>query len=279
MSRLLITGGTGTVGTLLIDHYLKQTPTPFASIVVFSRDEFKQSELKKRYRGNDRLRFMLGDIRDTPRLIRAMESVTHCVHAAALKQIDAGEYNPDEFVKTNIYGTQNVIDACIQQNVGRLVFISTDKAIEPGCLYGCTKATAEKLVLHARAIAGKHRTTFSVVRMGNIAYSRGSVVPFWKECKAAGMPLPVTDVRMTRYWVDGPELCRVVTAAVNGSEEVYKPAAIAFRLIDLVDAFDHPHTVIGFRPGERLHEKLSETQSSEKPERFMTEMELRKAIE
>lgn len=278
MSRLLITGGTGTVGNLIVEKYLGQVPGAFNAIVVFSRDEFKQWEMKKRYKGNDKLRFMLGDIRDTPRLVRALEGVSHCIHAAALKQIDAGEYNPDEFVKTNINGTQNVIDACIQQNVDRLVFISTDKAIEPGCLYGCTKATAEKLVLHAKAIAGKHRTTFAVVRMGNIAYSRGSVVPFWKECKAAGVPLPVTDLTMTRYWVDGPELCRVVNTAVNGCSELYKPKAIAFKLIDLVDAFDHPHTVIGLRPGERLHEKLSETESSAKPERFMTEQELREAI-
>lgn len=277
MNSILITGATGTVGNLLVDDLLKDKE--FGRIVVYSRDEFKQWEMRRRY-NDDRLRFMLGDIRDAPRLVRALEGITHCVHAAALKQIDSGEYNPDEFVKTNIIGTMNVIDACLHHDVQRMVFISTDKAVEPGCLYGCTKATAEKLVLHAKAFSGNHKTSFAVVRMGNIAFARGSVIPLWKEYRAQGRSLPVTDVHMTRYWVDGPELCRTVFDALTADahEVEFLPKAIAFKLIDLVDAFDCAFHVIGLRPGERLFEKLNPTMTSHEPVRFLSSDELRELI-
>jgi len=275
MSSLLVTGGTGTVGSAVIRHYL--TTKQFDRIAVFSRDEFKQSEMRRSI-SDPRMRYFIGDVRDLPRLRRAMEGVDTVVHAAALKQIDTGASNPIEFVKTNVDGSINVVEAALDNNIRRLVAISTDKAVEPVCLYGASKLCMEGIVLHAKAYAGHRRTTFAVVRMGNIAHSRGSVIPYFDRLAKAGESLPVTDLHMTRYWVSQEHAQGLIACAVDGTDEVYTPAAVAFRLSDLIRAYGCAWHPVGLRDGERLYEKLDTLRSSAKPERWMTVEELRKEI-
>ncbi len=275
MTSLLVTGGCGTVGSAVVDFYLKTDR--FSRIVIFSRDEFKQSEARKRLR-DDRLRFFIGDIRDPARLRRAMEGVDVVVHAAAMKQIDACAYNPAEAVRTNVDGTINVVEAALDANVQRMVAISTDKAVEPVCLYGATKLVGEGVVLHAKAYAGHRRTTFAVCRMGNIAYSRGSVLPYFDALKRRGESLPITSMGMTRYWVSQEEADALIDRAVSGCAEVYTPDPAAFRMSDLVAAYEHPHHIVGLRDQERLFEKLDSERSSASPSRWMTVGELKAAI-
>ncbi len=263
------------MGSAVVDFYLKTDR--FSRIVIFSRDEFKQSEARKRLK-DDRLRFFIGDVRDASRLRRAMVGVHTVVHAAAMKQIDACAYNPAEAVRTNVDGTINVIEAAIDSGVTRVVAISTDKAVEPVCLYGATKLVAEGLVLHAKAYVGHRKTTFAVVRLGNIAYSRGSVLPYFDELKRHGESLPVTDLGMTRYWVSQREACVLIDDAARGWAEVYTPDPAAFRMSDLVKAYDHPYHIVGLRDQERLFEKLDSDRSSASPSRWMTVDELKKEI-
>lgn len=263
------------MGSAVVDFYLKTDR--FSRIVIFSRDEFKQSEARKRLK-DDRLRFFIGDVRDPARLRRAMEGVDVVVHAAAMKQIDACAYNPAEAVRTNVDGTINVVEAALDADVQRMVAISTDKAVEPVCLYGATKLVGEGVVLHAKAYAGRRRTTFAVCRLGNIAYSRGSVLPFFDELKRQGKSLPVTDMRMTRYWVSQDEACALIDEAVNGKGEVYTPDPPAFRMTDLMQAYGCNYHTVGLRDQERLFEKLDSERSSANPSRWMTVEELRKEI-
>lgn len=276
MTSLFVTGGTGTVGSAVVEYALKWTL--YERIVVFSRDEQKQWEMRKRL-DDPRLRFFLGCVRDAGRLRRAMEGIDTVVHAAALKHIDAGSRDPIEFVKTNVDGSVNVIDAALDNNVRRVVAISTDKAVEPTCLYGATKQVMEGLVLHAKAYTGTgRRTTFAVVRLGNIVNSRGSVIPYFNALAKLGKSLPVTDLRMTRYWVEPEQACALVHQAIAGDREIYLPKPVAFRLVDLLLAYDLPYHVNGLRDGEKLHEKLDGERSSEAPERFLSVEELKKAI-
>jgi UDP-N-acetylglucosamine 4,6-dehydratase len=275
MTSLLVTGGTGTVGSAVVRHFLKGDK--FNRIAVFSRDEFKQSEMRKQLK-DDRLRFFLGDVRDQARLRRAMEGVHTVVHAAAMKQIDACAYNPAEAVRTNVDGTMNVIEAALDNDVSRVVGISTDKAVEPVCLYGATKLVGEGLLLHAKAYAGNRRTTFALCRLGNIAYSRGSVLPFFDEMKRRGESLPVTDLRMTRYWVTQEQACALIDEAVSGKGEVYTPDVPAFKMSDLVKAYDCPHHIVGLRDQERLFEKLDSERSSANPSRWMSVEDLRAKV-
>ena len=278
MPSLLVTGGTGTVGSAAVRRYL--TSDRFDRIVVFSHDEMKQTEMRRSL-NDPRLRFFLGDVRDAQRLRRATEGVDTIVHCAALKAIESGETNPIEVVRTNVDGTANVIDAALDNNVRRVVAISTDKAVEPICLYGATKLVMEGLVLHAKAYTG-HRTTFGVVRMGNIAHSRGSVIPYFNALAKLGKSLPVTDLHMTRYWVSQEQACDLIVSAVDGialgGNDVYTPEPVAFRLADLVEAYGLPWHLIGLRPNERPHEKLDADRASFEPSRFMTVGELRKEI-
>lgn len=276
MTSLLVTGGCGTVGSAIVRFYLRSNR--FSRIVIFSRDEYKQA-MARRELNDDRLRFFIGDVRDASRLRRAMENVHTVIHAAAMKQIDACAYNPVEAVRTNVDGTINVIDACLDTDVRRLVFISTDKAVEPVCLYGATKLAGEGLVLHAKAYKGNRLTTFAVARLGNIAHSRGSVLPFFDDLKRRGQSLPVTDLRMTRYWVSQEQACALIDEAVNGTGEVYTPDPPAFRMSDLVEAYGCPYHIVGLRDQERLFEKLDGDRSSANPKRWMTVEELRKEIE
>lgn len=276
MQSLLVTGGTGTIGSAVVSHYL--TTNRFDRIVIFSRDEFKQSEMQRRV-SDTRLRFFIGDIRDRARLTRATEGVDTIVHCAALKQIDSCAYNPVETVRTNVDGSINVMEAALDNNVRRVVAISTDKAVEPCCLYGATKLVAEGVFSHAKAYAGQRRTTFAIVRMGNIAHSRGSVIPYFQRLAREGRSLPVTDPNMTRYWVSQGQAQSLIAEAVDGSGELYTPKAKAFRLRDLVEAFGCPWHVVGLRDQERMYEKLDATQCSNAPDTWMTVDELRQEIQ
>lgn len=257
-ASILITGGTGSLGKSLIKHLLKDTDA--RRIIIFSRDELKQQILRNEYNDNDRLRFFLGDIRDQQRLMRAMHGVDYVFHAAALKQVDTGEYNPMEFIKTNVMGSSNVIEASLDANVKRVVALSTDKASSPINLYGATKLTADKLFIAANTYGSSYGTKFSVVRYGNVMGSRGSVIPFFLEKSQRGEALPITDKRMTRFWISIEEATRFVTNALVDMHggELYVPRIPSFRITDLAHVISpESETIeIGLRPGEKLHEEM-----------------------
>lgn len=257
-SSFLITGGTGSFGKAFIEYALEHLSPK--KIVIFSRDELKQYELRNRFNNDSRLRFFLGDIRDQHRLMRAMHGIDYVVHAAALKQVDTAEYNPFEYVQTNIVGSQNVIEAAIDSGVKKIVALSTDKASSPLNLYGATKLAADKLFQSANHYAAGYETRFSVVRYGNVMGSRGSVIPFFKELASRGESLPITDERMTRFWITLPQAVQFVVDSfeemVGG--ELYVPRIPSMRIMDLVEAVapgSKTHTV-GIRPGEKLHEEM-----------------------
>lgn len=257
-SSVLITGGTGSLGKSLVEYLLKETKV--RRIVVFSRDELKQHHLRIQFQDDPRLRWFLGDIRDLDRLKRAFHGVDYVIHAAALKQVDTAEYNPIEFVKTNVLGSQNVIDASIDAGVKRVVALSTDKASSPINLYGATKLTADKLFVAANNYSFAYGTTFSVVRYGNVMGSRGSVIPFFREIAAQGKPLPITDFRMTRFWISIESAVKFVVDSLEimTGGELYVPKIPSMKIIDLARAVA-PHAKleeIGMRPGEKLHEEM-----------------------
>lgn len=257
-SSVLITGGTGSLGKALIDFLLKETKV--RRIAIFSRDELKQHHLRIALGDDPRLRWFLGDIRDLDRLKRALHGVDYVIHAAALKQVDTGEYNPMEFVKTNVLGSQNVIDASIEAGVKRLVALSTDKASSPINLYGATKLTADKLFIAANNYSFAYGTTFSVVRYGNVMGSRGSVIPFFQDLAARGKPLPITDLRMTRFWISIESAVRFVIDSLEmmAGGELYVPKIPSMKIVDLAHAVDSEAKLeeIGMRPGEKLHEEM-----------------------
>jgi UDP-N-acetylglucosamine 4,6-dehydratase len=263
MSRLdgasvLITGGTGSLGGALVEYLLKETKV--RRIAVFSRDELKQHHLRIQFHDNPRLRWFLGDVRDLDRLKRAFHGVDYVIHTAALKQVDTGEYNPMEFIKTNVLGSQNVIDASIDAGVKRVVALSTDKASSPINLYGATKLTADKLFVAANNYSLAYGTTFSVVRYGNVMGSRGSVIPFFREIAAEGKPLPITDLRMTRFWISIESAIKFVIDSIEmmAGGELYVPRIPSMKIVDLANAVA-PGAIleeIGMRPGEKLHEEM-----------------------
>lgn len=257
-SSILITGGTGSFGKAFVRYALDHLEPE--RIAILSRDELKQYEMKAAFESDRRLRWFLGDIRDRDRLHRAMRGIDYVVHAAALKQVDTAEYNPFEFVKTNVLGSQNVIDACIDQGVKKVVALSTDKASSPINLYGATKLTADKLFIAANNYAHDHATAMAVVRYGNVMGSRGSVVPLFRAKVEAGEPLPITDPRMTRFWITLEQAVRFVVDSfdrMNGGE-LYVPRIPSMRLMDLVEAIapGQPTYETGIRPGEKLHEEM-----------------------
>ena len=257
-SSVLITGGTGSLGKSLIEHLLRETKV--RRVAVFSRDELKQQHLRIQFKDDPRLRWFLGDVRDLDRLKRAFHGVDYVIHAAALKQVDTGEYNPMEFIKTNVLGSQNVIDASIDAGVKRLVALSTDKASSPINLYGATKLTADKLFVAANNYSFTYGTTFSVVRYGNVMGSRGSVIPFFREIAAQGKPLPITDLRMTRFWISIESAVKFVIDSLEMMKggELYVPRIPSMKIVDLANAVA-PGTrleEIGMRPGEKLHEEM-----------------------
>lgn len=259
---VLITGGTGSFGQKLARKLLKDSPC--GRVIIFSRDECKQWQL----RGSDeifqdeRTRFFLGDVRDVDRLRRAFRGVDYVVHAAALKQVPAAEYNPSEFVKTNVNGAQNVIDAAIDCGVQKVIALSTDKAVNPINLYGATKLCSDKLFVHGNAYVGPSgHPRFAVVRYGNVLGSRGSIIPLWRSMVEEGRKsLPITDSRMTRFWITLDQAVQFVldgfTRMVGG--EIFVPKLPSMSIADLAEAIapDIPKEVIGIREGEKLHELM-----------------------
>jgi len=257
-SSILVTGGTGSFGKAFIRELL-DTHDP-RRIVIYSRDELKQYEVRQMFGDDQRLRWFIGDIRDLPRLNRAMHGVDYVVHAAALKQVDTAEYNPYEFVKTNIIGSQNVIEASIDAGVRKLVALSTDKASSPINLYGATKLTADKLFITGNHYAAAYPTRFSVVRYGNVMGSRGSVIPFFRKLGEAGESLPITDLRMTRFFITLPQAVRFVLDSFEMMQggELYVPRIPSMKITDLAQAIV-PGAAMhnsGLRPGEKLHEEM-----------------------
>lgn len=257
-STIFITGGTGSFGKAFIEYALANLDPK--KIIIYSRDELKQYEVRQLFKDDSRLRFFIGDIRDQHRLNRAMHNVDYVVHAAALKQVDTAEYNPYEFVQTNIIGSQNVIEASIDAGVKKVVALSTDKASSPLNLYGATKLAADKLFQSGNHYAASYVTRFSVVRYGNVMGSRGSIVPFFKKLAAEGKSLPITDNRMTRFWITLPEAVQFVVDSFDRmvGGELYVPKISSMRIMDLVEAIapgSQTHE-IGTRPGEKLHEEM-----------------------
>jgi UDP-N-acetylglucosamine 4,6-dehydratase len=255
---ILVTGGTGSFGKKCVEIILKEYNPK--KLIIFSRDELKQFEMTQRLspQKHQCLRYFLGDVRDKDRLIHAFRNVDYVIHAAALKQVPAAEYNPTEFVKTNIVGAMNVIDAALFNNVKKVIALSTDKACNPINLYGATKLCSDKLFVAANAYSGRS-TTFTVVRYGNVMGSRGSVVPFFKERASTGV-LPITDHRMTRFWITLDQAVHFVLKVleISKGEEVFVPKIPSMKITDLAIAIapDCKHKIIGVRPGEKIHEVL-----------------------
>jgi UDP-N-acetylglucosamine 4,6-dehydratase len=263
-SSILITGGTGSFGKAFLKHALVNEDP--ARIVVYSRDELKQYEMRQYLGADTRVRYFLGDIRDRDRLKTAFHGVDYVVHAAALKQVDTAEYNPMEFVKTNILGSENVLQAAIDAGVRKVIALSTDKASSPANLYGATKLTADKLFVAANHYAAGYETRFSVVRYGNVMGSRGSVIPYFQELAKTGKPLPITDIRMTRFWITLPSAVQFVVQCLNEmvGGELFVPRIPSMRVIDLAQAISpsSPTIEIGIRPGEKLHEEMISEEDS-----------------
>jgi UDP-N-acetylglucosamine 4,6-dehydratase len=263
-SSILITGGTGSLGKALITRLLAKSKA--RRIAVFSRDELKQHDLRKHFGDDQRLRWFLGDIRDLRRLERAFHGVDFVIHAAALKQVDTGEYNPMEFVKTNVLGSQNVIDAAISSGVKKVIALSTDKASSPINLYGATKLTADKLFIAANNYSQAYGTAMGVVRYGNVMGSRGSVIPIFRELAKNKLPIPLTDIRMTRFWISLDEAVDFVIGSLEIMQggELYVPRIPSMKLIDLASAIAPESEIIeiGLRPGEKLHEEMISSDDS-----------------
>ena len=272
-ASVLITGGTGSFGKALTKRLLRSNAR---RIAVFSRDELKQLEMKNEFQ-DERVRFFLGDIRDSSRLDIALHGVDYVVHAAALKQVDTGEYNPMEFVKTNVIGSQNVIDSSIRNGVKKVVALSTDKASSPINLYGATKLTADKLFSAANNYSYGYGTIFSIVRYGNVMGSRGSVIPYFKELASTGKVFPITDRRMTRFWITLDQAVDFVLQSfeIMQGGELYVPRIPSMKIMDLARAIkeDFKYQEIGIRPGEKLHEEMispdDSRRTTELPDRYV----------
>ena len=261
---ILITGGSGSLGKALVRRLLDNTDV--RRIAIFSRDELKQFHMRSEFKDNSRLRWFIGDIRDKDRLVRAMHGVDYVVHAAALKQVDTGEYNPMEFIKTNVLGSQNVIEASIDAGVRKVVALSTDKASSPINLYGATKLTADKLFVAANNYSQSYGTSFCVVRYGNVMGSRGSVIPFFQNLALEGKPLPITDLRMTRFWISIDDAVKFVLDSfeIMQGGELYVPRIPSMKIVDLATAISPNSEIveIGIRPGEKLHEEMISAEDS-----------------
>lgn len=256
-ATILVTGGTGSFGHAFVKMTLeKYNPK---KIIIFSRDEMKQWEMAKKYQGDSRVRFFIGDVRDKERLYRAMNGVDYVVHAAATKIVPTAEYNPFECVKTNIHGAMNVIDAAIDCNVKRVVALSTDKASSPVNLYGGTKFVSDKLFIAGNAYSGSEGARFSVVRYGNVMGSRGSVIPFFLKQRKEGV-LPITDPEMTRFMITLDQGVELVWHAFDDmvGGEIYVKKIPSMRVVDIAEALspDSEIKIIGIRPGEKIHEQM-----------------------
>ena len=259
---VLVTGGTGSFGRALIDSLLKDSQA--RRVVVFSRDELKQWEMQQHYGQEPRLRFFIGDVRDALRLRRAFSGIDIVVHAAALKQIPATEYNPFEAVRTNIHGAENVINAAIDEGVNQVVALSTDKASSPINLYGATKLVSDKLFVAGNAYSGGRTTRMAVVRYGNVVGSRGSVISHFRALAKTGT-LPITDERMTRFWITLEQAVYWVRTSLSRMHggEIFVPKLPSMKIVDLARAVapDARLSIVGIRPGEKLHEEMISAES------------------
>ena len=257
---ILVTGGTGSFGRAFVRRVLARYPD-IKRLVVFSRDELKQFEMSQLFGESDfpAIRYFIGDVRDADRLSRALEGIDVVVHAAALKQVPAAEYNPFECIKTNVLGAQNVIEACLDTNVKRVVALSTDKAAAPVNLYGATKLCSDKLFIAANNVRGRRDIRFSVVRYGNVMGSRGSVIPFFLDRRKTGA-LPITDRSMTRFNISLEEGVDMVLWAIEHAHggETLVPKIPSYRIVDVAAAVgpECEHPVVGVRPGEKIHEEM-----------------------
>ena len=256
-SKILITGGTGSFGHAFVKMTLeKYNPS---RLVIFSRDEMKQWEMAKIFNDDGPVRYFIGDVRDKDRLYRALDGIDYVVHAAALKIVPTAEYNPFEYIKTNIIGTMNLIDACIDNKVKRVVALSTDKASSPVNLYGATKMAADKMISAGNVYSGESETKFANVRYGNVMGSRGSVIPLFIDQQEKDS-IPITDERMTRFMITLEEAVKLVWKAFNDMEggETYVKKIPSMRVTDIACAIapDAKHKIIGIRPGEKLHEQM-----------------------
>ena len=262
---IFVTGATGSFGNAFLKVLTKKYKPK--KVIVYSRDELKQFELKQKF--NQRfMRYFLGDVRDFERLCQAMEGVDFVIHAAALKQVPAAEYNPFEFIKTNIHGAQNVVNAALNNNVDKVIALSTDKAVNPVNLYGATKLASDKLFIAANNMVGNNRTKLSVVRYGNVVGSRGSVLPFFKKLiESKNYTLPITDVKMTRFWITLNESVNFVFKGFQRMKggEILIPKIPSIRIVDLAKSLDDRVRikVIGIRPGEKIHESLCSSEESD----------------
>lgn len=289
MSDILITGGTGSFGHAFVKTWLERTTQ--GRVIVYSRDEVKQWKMAREFAKSDRMRFFVGDVRDLLRLRRALSGVEIVVHAAALKRIEVGHYNPDEMVKTNVIGTMNLIEAAFEVSLypspapRRVVFLSTDKAFQPVSAYGHAKALGESLILAANNMVGKYGPRFAVTRYGNVAGSTGSVIPIWREHCAKGEPLMITDPDCTRFWMTMQQAVDLVMKTIDdlaGDPQVLlnrpvTPDLPAYRLGDLAQAIGGKTIEVGLDRWEKMHESMRDGLSSKTARRMSVE-ELREAL-
>ncbi|MCY4303327.1 MAG: UDP-N-acetylglucosamine 4,6-dehydratase (inverting) [Aestuariivita sp.] len=256
-SRILVTGGTGSFGKMFVRMTLKHYDP--AKIIVFSRDEMKQWDMAKSFTDDARISFFIGDVRDRDRLYRALDGVDLVVHAAATKIVPTAEYNPFECIKTNVNGAMNLIDACLDKGIKRVVALSTDKASSPVNLYGASKLASDKLFVAGNSYAGKNDTRFSVVRYGNVMGSRGSVIPFFLSIRDTRV-LPITDERMTRFMISLEQGVQLVWTALSDMEggEIYVRKIPSMKVVDIANVIapNAEHKIIGIRPGEKIHEQM-----------------------
>ena len=264
--NILVTGGTGSFGKKFIDVILKKYKPN--KLIIFSRDELKQSEIKQMYSNFKCLRFFIGDVRDLERLKFAFREVDYVIHAAALKQVDTAEYNPIECLKTNVYGAENVINACLVNRVKNVIALSTDKAVNPINLYGVSKLASDKLFIYSNSLSGNLKTKFSVVRYGNVVGSRGSVVEiFQKLLQQKSAFLPITDLKMTRFWITIDEGVNFVIKSFYRmlGGEIFIPIIPSIKIYDLAESMAPKlkKKIIGLRPGEKLHEVLCSIDESQ----------------
>ena len=256
-SSILITGGTGSFGKAFVEKTLKKYPE--VKITIFSRDEMKQWDMALEYKDDNRVKFIIGDIRDKEGISRALDGINLVIHAAATKIVPIAEYNPFECIKTNIDGAMNLIDACIDKNISKVVALSTDKASNPINLYGATKLAADKLFLSANSEDKSHKTIFSVVRYGNVMNSRGSVIPYFLNIKKNGV-FPITDTRMTRFMISLDQAVSLVWRSVNEMRggEIFIKKIPSMNIMEIAKAIDSKVKIkiVGIRPGEKIHEQM-----------------------
>lgn len=278
-SSILITGGTGSFGHVFVAMTLKKFNP--RRLVILSRDEMKQWEMAKLYRDDNRVRFFIGDVRDKERLVRALDGIDYVVHAAATKIVPTAEYNPFECVKTNVLGAMNLIDACIDRKVKRVIALSSDKASSPCNLYGATKLTSDKLFVAGNSYSAAHGTQFGVVRYGNVMGSRGSVIPYFLSLVESGC-LPITDSRMTRFMITLEQAVELVWHAFDDivGGEIYVKKIPSINIVDIAKAVapNAKHEIIGIRPGEKLHEQLIGAEDSANTYEFKRHYKILPAI-